>query len=132
MNKLDLGCGNNKLPNHIGIDIKKTKQTNIIATTTHLPIKTESINEIYSRRSIQHIKNDQKAINEMYRTLNSSGKIILILASRINAITYKIKNIGKKTNYPIFNHYTKKSIKKKLKKTNFTNINKNKKKQNNI
>lgn len=99
---LDAGCGEGdflaKFPNSIGIDINiehlkkaKTKNKNVVlASVTHIPFKSESIDSIYSHDVIEHL--DVNSAYEMFiefqRILKKGGCIVL----RTQMATPKIWN----------------------------------------
>lgn len=89
MVNLDLGCGLNKQKNYLGIDIQKNGAIDIIADLENLPIKSNCINQIYSRRAIQHVENYNKAFKEIFRILKSEGEFELKVASFWGLLFYK-------------------------------------------
>jgi ubiquinone/menaquinone biosynthesis C-methylase UbiE len=90
-NIVDLGCGSNKIiASAIGVDLKSGKSAEIISNAENLPFKNNSINLLYSRRCIQHVKNDVTVFKEIHRILTKGGRFILILASWQGPIKQKI------------------------------------------
>jgi len=99
---LDAGCGEGDFlaafPNSVGIDINlghlkkaKTKNRNVVlASVTHIPFKSESIDCIYSHDVIEHL--DVNSAYEMFlefqRVLKKGGCIVL----RTQMATPKIWN----------------------------------------
>ena len=81
MVNLDLGCGLNKQKNYLGIDIRKNGAVDIIADLEYLPIRSNCVNQIYSRRAIQHVENYNNAFKEIFRILKSEGEFELKVAS---------------------------------------------------
>jgi ubiquinone/menaquinone biosynthesis C-methylase UbiE len=71
--KLDIGCGSNKKKNFLGVDLVKTKAADVVADSTALPIKDNCLGYVYSRRCIQHVKDDIQALKEIYRMLKRHG-----------------------------------------------------------
>jgi SAM-dependent methyltransferase len=72
---LDIGCGQKKALNSIGVDLKKTKVADIIADVCHLPFKDESVDEVLSFQVLEHVDNLVKAMEELYRVLKIGGKV---------------------------------------------------------
>lgn len=80
--KLNIGIGNSKFgDNFIGIDANDGKLTDVIFDITKLSkvIPVESIDEIYSRHTIEHLsrKKIHKIIGEWVSLLKPNGKITL-------------------------------------------------------
>jgi|SRR3990167_5153028 len=78
---LDIGCGNNKYPDSIGIDIRKTKQTDIVKNIEKgLPFKKNAFDLVYTNHALEHI--DPKklvfVLEEMWRVTKPSGTIKII------------------------------------------------------
>lgn len=122
MVNLDLGCGLNKQKNHLGIDIRKNGAVDIIADLEYLPIKSNCINQIYSRRAIQHVENYNNAFKEIYRILKSEGEFELKVASFWGLLFYKIGLSQSRGRYSVFHLFTKSNLNNKLRKHNFVDI----------
>jgi predicted SAM-dependent methyltransferase len=122
--KLDIGCGSRKVGSeYIGLDISKSPNVNIIASAEALPFKNGSFVEIYTRRCVQHIKDDEKVLSEMFRILQENGKVELTLASWRGWVFYQLRWMLKKKPYDLFHIYTFRKIKQMLKKQGFRSIN---------
>jgi len=75
---LDIGCGENKRSEiMIGLDIRKTSSTDIIADAHMLPFKDEIFDYIYSSHLIEHFshKEVRKVLSEWVRVLKNGGII---------------------------------------------------------
>lgn len=75
---LDIGCGEKKYPGSIGIDVRKTKQADIVANIEKgLPFKDNGFDLVYSSHTLEHI--DPKklvfVIEEIWRITKPSGII---------------------------------------------------------
>lgn len=71
---LDIGCGENK-KGDVGIDFRKIKGVDIVAHAEFLPIRTESIDHVFSSHVIEHFSH-QKSISilkEWIRTVKRRG-----------------------------------------------------------
>jgi len=74
----DLGCGRNKtLDSAIGVDIEPV--SDLVGSIDDLGIASDSVDIIISRHSLEHLWSTGKALNEWYRILKPTGKIIFIL-----------------------------------------------------
>ena len=87
--RLDIGCGPCKKSKFLGLDLIRTKATDVVADSANLPIKEGCFDYVYSRRCIQHVKNDEQAFKEIYRMLKLHGRFELIVASIYGYIFYK-------------------------------------------
>lgn len=69
--KLDIGCGKNKRPGYIGVDIDPNSNADVIASALELPFSDGSVDEIYSSHLVEHFTPEeaQKFFNEIYRVL---------------------------------------------------------------
>lgn len=78
---LDLGCGNSPyskyFPNRIGLDLEKSKNIDIVGNVHALSFKDKTFDTVLSTELLEHVKNPQKAIDEMKRVLKPNGKLIL-------------------------------------------------------
>lgn len=77
--KLDLGCGNNKKSGFIGIDIDKNSDADIIASALDVPLKDNSIDEIFSAHLVEHFSpaEAEKFFKEVFRLLKKGGKAFI-------------------------------------------------------
>ena len=62
---------------------------------------------------LEHIKNDQKALNNMYKKLNKNGKLIMLVPAHQEFYCLLDKNLGH------FRRYNKKMLRNKMKKSGF-------------
>lgn len=122
MLRLDIGCGSNKKEGFLGLDINKTEATDIIADATNLPFKDNCIDYIYSRRCIQHVRNDVKALEEIYRVLKIGGKLQLTVASIYGFLYYKLGFSESSGKYEVFHLYFARKLRKMLEKAGFVDI----------
>ncbi|MEM2999567.1 MAG: methyltransferase domain-containing protein [Candidatus Bathyarchaeia archaeon] len=107
--KLNVGCGRQKFSGFINLDVARSVQPDIVADACHLPFKHGVFTKVVSRRCIQHV-NDTLAISEIYRVLVDRGKLVLIVASVIGWIYYKLRLSSSYGNYSIFHLYTKRRL----------------------
>lgn len=114
MVNLDIGCGDSEKEGYMGIDHNKTLTTDCVMSGTSLGFKDNSIQNIYSRRCLQHIKDDQKALSEMYRVLEPNGRLELIVQSWRGWLFYKFRWMLQKKPYSVSNLYTVERLRKKL------------------
>lgn len=86
---LDIGCGEKPYRHlfahancrYYGLDLPSTLHNtsliDIYASGKELPIKTSSIDVVFSSQTIEHINEPEKMFSEMSRVLKSGGKLIL-------------------------------------------------------
>lgn len=79
INRLNIGCGNKKIPGYIGVDLTKTNATDILHDLNRFPypFQNNSIQEILLDNVIEHLDNVIKVIEELHRILIKNGKIII-------------------------------------------------------
>lgn len=82
MKLLDIGCGNNKKANHIGIDIRDYPNVDIIRDITKgLPFDDDSIDGVFSSHFMEHVeRGDVKfVLEEIHRVLKKGSRFELIV-----------------------------------------------------
>ena len=120
--RLDIGCGPSKKNNFLGLDLVRTKATDVVADSATLPIKDGCFDYVYSRRCIQHVKNDAQAFKEIYRMLKLHGRFELIVASIYGYLFYKFGLSESGGKYKVFHLYLKRKLRKMLTEAGFLNI----------
>ena len=78
---LNIGCANLRytsyFPYMVALDIDKTKEPDIAGDTHYLPLIDESFDVVLCTEVLEHLKEPQKAIDDMRRVLKKGGKLIL-------------------------------------------------------
>lgn len=79
---LDVGAGvsppyKKLFPNRLRIDIDKAQQPDIVADVTNLPFDDESYGTVLCIEVFEHLKEPQKAADELYRILRKGGTLLL-------------------------------------------------------
>jgi SAM-dependent methyltransferase len=118
--KLDIGCGGNKKPGFSGVDINPGEQVDFVMDVTKLKFDDNSIDEVFSRRCIQHVEDDIKAFREIFRVLKPNGIFTLQVASWYGWLYYLLHISASYGTYKKFHFYRDSTIKKKLEEANFT------------
>lgn len=82
MKILDIGCGDNKYPGSIGLDIRKTEQTDIVKNIEKgLPFKKNEFDLVYTNHTLEHL--DPKklvfVLEEIWRVTKPKGEIKIIV-----------------------------------------------------
>lgn len=80
--KLDLGCGKNKQPGYVGVDIRKFDGVDIVADLTKKwQWRDGSVDEVYSSHFVEHLEADERIhfCNELYRILKKGGKAVIVV-----------------------------------------------------
>lgn len=68
MRVLDVGCSKNKIKGAIGLDINKESDADIICDLDKtLPIKESSIDRVYCKHLLEHLKDPESVVREIYR-----------------------------------------------------------------
>ena len=87
---IDLGCGPKKKPGRIGIDKVDMPHVNIVADIEDgLPfLPDRSVDEIYCRSVLEHIKNFENVIKEIVRVLKKDGRAHIFVPHFSNPYYY--------------------------------------------
>tara|TARA_B100001250_G_scaffold92747_1_gene77192 strand:- start:14104 stop:14703 length:600 start_codon:yes stop_codon:yes gene_type:complete len=89
---LDIGCGNNKVKDSIGMDIVDLDQVDVVhdILKTPYPFNNESFEKIYLRHVIEHftIEDIKKVLSECYRILSHNGKIVISVPHAFSLAAY--------------------------------------------
>ncbi|MFX1475979.1 MAG: methyltransferase domain-containing protein [Promethearchaeota archaeon] len=74
---LDIGCGEEKQPNMLGLDCRATPEVDVIADAQALPFRTESIQHVFSSHLIEHFGHTQipSILSEWVRVIQKGGTI---------------------------------------------------------
>jgi len=117
--KLDIGCGGNKKQGFTGVDINPGEQVDFVMDVRKLEFEDNSIDEIFSRRCIQHVEDDEKALSEIFRILKPNGIFTLEVASWYGWLFYRLHLSPSYGAYKIFHSYRDSKLKKMLEKAGF-------------
>lgn len=76
---IDIGCGDDKVPNSIGIDIVKLDSVDILASADapRLPFQTNSIDTVYCNHIIEHLESVVDFVEELCRVVRPKGEIVI-------------------------------------------------------
>ena len=118
--KLDIGCAGNKKLGFLGLDINPGEQVDFVMDVTKLEFENSSIEEVFSRRCIQHVENDNSALREIFRVLKPNGIFTFQVASWYGWLYYRLHLSASSGIYKTFHLYRNSIIKKKLKEVGFT------------
>jgi SAM-dependent methyltransferase len=77
--RLDIGPSHFKTPGFVGIDILPGESVDILGDARRMPLKTSSIDEIYSSYCLEHIDDQLAVVTEIYRVCKSGAFVRLIL-----------------------------------------------------
>ena len=137
--KIDIGSGDNPKLGYIHVDIQPIEHVDIVAAADDLGLQTSSVAEIYSSHLAEHFTNEEfdKVLKEWRRVLKNGG-ILTIKCPDILTVCDKLlnKNVeyhlgvswiygGHRTKWDYhYWGYTFDTLKKKLEKIGFTNVEK--------
>jgi SAM-dependent methyltransferase len=78
--KLDLACGDNKREGFIGVDIVKTKSTDIVHDLEKYPwpFKDNSVSEAHISNYFEHLNDPIKFMNELHRVMKKGAQCTVI------------------------------------------------------
>ncbi len=77
--KLDIGCSTHKLPGYFGVDLELGKDVDIVADLHAMPFDSNSIDEVHSRHTLEHVDDPHQCLRELYRIIKPSGVIKIIV-----------------------------------------------------
>src|SRR3989344_3478760 len=78
--KLDVGCGTDKKQGFTGLDISKLPGVDIVADIQKsIPLKDNSVEEIYCVNVLKHIPDWKTSLKEMHRVLKVRGILELLV-----------------------------------------------------
>ena len=90
----------------------------VISTAEKLPFKPTTFDKVVSVCALEHFKDDEAAIREMYRVLKSNGTLVLTVDSLTYKISKDILAAHRAKNY-VVNYYSLTKLKNKLEKGGF-------------
>lgn len=77
--KINIGCGNKKREGFIGIDLYQCSAVNIISDISkYIPIKNNSVEEIYASHVIEHIFDIASLMKEIHRVCKNNAVVTII------------------------------------------------------
>ena len=89
MRVLDVGCSKNKIKGAIGLDINKGSDADIICDLEKtFPIKDNSFDRIYCKHLLEHLKDPESVVREIYRVSKDGGRVILEVPHFSSHIAY--------------------------------------------
>ncbi|MEO5952143.1 MAG: methyltransferase domain-containing protein, partial [Chloroflexia bacterium] len=77
--KVDLGCGSVKKPGFLGVDVRPTRATAIVADAMAIPIATGSVDELHASCLLEHFDAPYKVLDEVHRLLKPTGRAVFRL-----------------------------------------------------
>lgn len=90
----------------------------VISTAEKLPFKPATFDKVVSACALEHFKDDEAALHEMYRILKSNGTLVLTVDSFTYKISKDILDAHRAKNY-VVNYYSFSQLKNKLEKGGF-------------
>lgn len=134
--KINVGCGPQIIEGYIGVDIIRTRGSNVVADGLMLPFKTDTIDAIYTSHTIEHFSRADlpRLLKEWARVIHSGGILEIMCPDMEKAMRRWLKGdfhyrwgfgittlFGKQTNKGHFhyNGFTKKLFEKILPRRGF-------------
>ena len=78
---INLGSGNEPLPEYINVDRRRCPGVQVIADITHLPFRSESITRVYASSVLEHFSDPYEVLNEIHRILHPHGTAVFRVPS---------------------------------------------------
>ncbi|MDD4908445.1 MAG: class I SAM-dependent methyltransferase, partial [Candidatus Omnitrophica bacterium] len=89
MKILDVGCSKNKMKGAIGLDINKESHADIVCDLEKIfPIKDNSFDRVYCKHLLEHLKDPESVIREIYRVSKDGGRVTLEVPHFSSHIAY--------------------------------------------
>lgn len=90
--KLDIGCGKNKQPGHVGIDLIAFNGVDHVlnAASDRLPYDDSTVEEVFTSHFVEHLTSEERChfFNEVWRVLKPGAKATIITPHWSNARAY--------------------------------------------
>ncbi len=76
---LDLGCGQNKRPGAVGVDVNRDTAADVIGNIDRgaLPFRDDSFDKVWVIHVIEHVENVVATIEELHRLTRAGGVIVI-------------------------------------------------------
>jgi ubiquinone/menaquinone biosynthesis C-methylase UbiE len=86
---LDIGCGDSKHKDAIGLDRRLLAGVNIVCNFEKgLPIRSDSVDKIFSSHTLEHLDDIELFLKEVKRVLKDSGAIAITVPHFSNSLGY--------------------------------------------
>ena len=77
---VDLGCGPNKVPGAVGIDVRAMAGMNVVGDVEQtLPFRTNSVDVVWLRHVMEHVRNLIGLMEEIYRVSRPGGAVEVVV-----------------------------------------------------
>lgn len=87
--KLNLGCGDQRLTNYIGLDRQRMMGTDLQCDLNHsLPLAAGTVSHIYAKSVLEHLQELETALKEMWRVLEPGGTVYIYVPHWGNPLYY--------------------------------------------
>jgi len=105
---LEMGCGNKKHGNAIGLDMHKTKKTDLVCDFNKgIPFASESVDYIYCHNLIAHLDDLVKAMKEIERVLKKGGEVEFIVPYYASSYAFSDPTIKHLFAWRTFDYFTR-------------------------
>lgn len=76
---VDLGCGTKKVEGSFGFDLRSINGVDVVCDLEKpMPIKNNSVNEVHTSHTIEHIKELIQFMEEVFRICKPGGQVIIV------------------------------------------------------
>lgn len=77
--QIDLGCGKNKIPGLVGVDMDPTSYAEIIVNFEKdpIPLGDGSVEKVFSKQVFEHLEDPPRVLRELYRIVQDNGEIFV-------------------------------------------------------
>ena len=131
---LDIGCGANKVPGAIGMDINPRTAADVIHDLDDLPypFADDQFDEVIGRHVIEHVRDPMAVMNELHRITRHGGLVKLVaphwtnpdfatdLTHRNHLNSYSFRNFTSER--AVFDFYTEARFRQRLVRVTILNL----------
>lgn len=77
--QIDLGCGKNKIPGLVGVDVDPSSHADIIVNFEKepIPLGDSTVEKVFSKQVFEHLEDPSRVLKELYRIVKDGGEIFV-------------------------------------------------------
>ena len=104
---LDIGCGINKMPEAMGMDIDPNSNADIIhdLNAYPYPVDSNAYDQIYAKHIIEHLDDPEAFVKELYRMLKPGGTVFVETPHFSSRVAYSEPQHKMYASYFLFNSF---------------------------
>jgi SAM-dependent methyltransferase len=75
--RLNLGSGNEPLPDHVNVDRRRVPGADVVADVALLPFATGTAHEVRASSLLEHFADPYEVLDEVHRTMRPEGRFVM-------------------------------------------------------